>query len=290
MKLIESYFYLLNEIKLITNNEIESEAETELIFGSLKLKKYFGKHFDKIDIFGKYSDLVIKKDIISKFNEILKKRFKGIPIQYILDEAWFYGHRFHVYENNNIKSLIPRNETEIIVESLLEEIKNNESKKITAIDIGAGSCCIPISVALNTNKDIYFDAIEPYSFDIANKNVYKYELSDHIGLHKIGIDEVFDIFKKKYDYVTANLPYISEKNNIAELKFEPKKALYANDNGLGYIKKLIKILPEIIVKNGYAFIEIDPSQTCYFKSLNYFTVEIKKDLNNLDRMALLKLK
>ena len=290
MKLIESYFYLFNEIKLITKNKIESEAEAELIFGSLKFKKYFGKSIYKIDIFGRDSDLELNKEIISHFNEILEMRAKGIPIQYILDEAWFYGHRFHVYENNNIKSLIPRNETEIIVESLIEEIKNNESKNITAIDIGTGSCCIPISVVLNTNKDIYFDAVEPYSFDIANKNISEYELNSHISLHKIGIDKFFDIFRQKYDYVTANLPYISKKNKLTELKFEPEEALYASDDGLSYIKKLIKILPEIMNKNGYAFIEIDPGQAYYFKLLDCFNVEIKKDLNNLDRTVLLKLK
>ena len=71
MKLIESYFYLFNEIKLITNNKIESEAETELIFASLKFKKYFGKSLDKIDIFGKNSDLELNNEIISHFNEIL---------------------------------------------------------------------------------------------------------------------------------------------------------------------------------------------------------------------------
>tara|TARA_S200000501_G_scaffold377558_1_gene436393 strand:- start:2139 stop:3011 length:873 start_codon:yes stop_codon:yes gene_type:complete len=290
MKLIESYFYLLNEIKLITNNEIESEAETELIFGSLKLKKYFGKHFDKIDIFGKYSDLVIKKDIISKFNEILKKRFKGIPIQYILDEAWFYGHRFHVYEDKNSKSLIPRNETEFIVEGLIKKLKMNKLIKFTALDIGTGSCCIPISVILNTNKNVCFDAVEPYSFDIANKNISKYKLNSYINLYKIGIDEIPNIIKKKYDYISANLPYISKKNKIRELRFEPNEALYAGDDGFSYIKKLIKILPEILNKNGIAFIEIDPSQSNYFRSLDYFICEIKKDFNNLDRMVTLKFK
>ena len=55
-------------------------------------------------------------------------RAKGIPLQYILDEAWFYGHRFHVYENNNIKSLIPRNETEIIVESLWKDLSLKKCK------------------------------------------------------------------------------------------------------------------------------------------------------------------
>ena len=91
MKIIDFYFYILNEIKLITNNKIESEAETELIFGSYEFKKYFGQSLSKIDIFGNYSNIILEKEVISHLKKIIKRRSKGIPIQYILDEAWFYG-------------------------------------------------------------------------------------------------------------------------------------------------------------------------------------------------------
>ena len=288
MKIIESYFYILREIKLITHNKIEAEAEAELIFGSYKFKKYFGKSLLKKEIFGNHSNTILKKEVISFLDKILNKRSKGIPIQYLLDEAWFYGHEFHVYKDNNIKALIPRNETEFIIESFLEEVKNNKLNKINAIDIGTGTCCIPISIILNVNKKIYFDAIEPYSYEIAEKNILKYKLSDQIRLHKKGLNNIFDIFNQKYDFVTANLPYIPEEHKISELKFEPDKALYAIDEGLYYIKKLVELLPEIINKNGLAFIEIDPSQSYFFKSLKYFKAEIKKDLNSLKRLVVLK--
>jgi len=290
MKIIDFYLHILNEIKLITNDKIEAEAEAELIFGSNKFKKYFGKSLNKSDIFGNCSDLILKKEVISNLNRILDKRSRGVPIQYILDEAWFYGHKFHVYKDNDIKSLIPRNETELIIERIIEEMDKNELYNASAIDIGAGSCCIPISVILNTNKKINFDAIEPYSYEIAEKNISKYKLKDQIRLHKIGLNNIFDIFRQKYDFVTANLPYISKKNKIHELRFEPSKALYASDEGLYYIKKLIEFLPEIINKYGMVFIEIDPSHAYYFKSLKYFHAEIKKDLNNLDRLVVLKFK
>ena len=130
MKIIDFYFYVLNEITLLTNNKIEAEAEAELIFASKKFKKYFGKSLNKIDIFVTYSNSFLKKEVISYFNEILKERSEGIPIQYILDEAWFYGHEFHVYKNSITKALIPRNETELIVESFIKESKNNEFKSI----------------------------------------------------------------------------------------------------------------------------------------------------------------
>jgi release factor glutamine methyltransferase len=287
MKIIDFYFYILNEIRLLTNNKIEAEAEAELIFGSKKFKEYFGKSLNKIDIFATYSNSILKKDVISYFNEILKKRSKGIPIQYILDEAWFYGHEFHVYENNINKALIPRNETELIVESFIKETKNNEFNSIYALDIGTGSGCIPISILLNSNKNIYFDAIDPYSFKIAKKNISRYKLKSQISLHKIGLDNISNIFTKKYDFVTANLPYIPEDNIINELRYEPSEALYASDKGLFLIKNLIEILPKIIKENGLAFIEIDPEQSYFFKSLKNFSVEIKKDYNNFERLVIL---
>ena len=289
MKIIDFYFYVLNEITLLTNDQIEAEAEAELIFASKKFKKYFGKSLNKIDIFATYSNSFLKKEVISYFNEILKERSEGIPIQYILDEAWFYGHEFHVYKNSITKALIPRNETELIVESFIKESKNNEFKSIYALDVGTGSGCIPISILLNSNKKIYFDAIDPYSFEIAKKNISKYKLNDQISLYKIGLDNISNIFTKKYDLITANLPYISEDNKINELKFEPSEALYAGDKGLSLIKNLINILPKIIKMSGFAFIEIDPEQSYFFKSLKNFKVEIKKDFNNFDRLVILRL-
>ena len=97
-------------------------------------------------------------------------------------------------------------------------------------------------------------------------------------------------FDRKYDIVTANLPYIPEDKKIKELVFEPKEALYAKDNGLHYIKIFFNILPNIIKKNGIAFIEIDPKHSDYLLKLKNFEISIFKDLNNQDRIAKIKLK
>ena len=132
MKIIESYIYTLNKIESITFDKIEAEAETELIFTSKLFKKYFGQSLKKEEVFGKFSHSELKKNTLLNLNEIIKERSKGIPIQYILDEAWFYGHNFHVYINDSHKALIPRNETELIVEKLTEHSK--EKSKYTGID------------------------------------------------------------------------------------------------------------------------------------------------------------
>lgn len=289
MKIIDSYFYALKEIGFFVKNRIESEAETELIFGSNKFKEYFGRSIPKIDIFGRHSDLILEKNIVTFIDEIIKERSKGIPIQYILDEAWFYGHKFHVYIDNTNKSLIPRNETELIVQEALKYIEKNKLGKTSAIDIGTGSCCIPISIILNSKKNIIFDSIDPYTYEVAKKNIMEHSLNDFITLYNCGVDDILTNFNQKYDIVTANLPYISDRNKIEELRFEPNQALYAENEGLFFIKKLIKIIPKILKKEGVVLLEIDPSLTNYFENLTMFNIKIIKDLNNLNRVIELKM-
>ena len=288
MKLIKAYYSILNQIKSITNDEIESRAETDLIFGSNYFKKYHGTALSVIDIFGKYSDLPIKNNIILKLEKIIEKRSKGVPIQYILDEAWFFGHKFHVYIDNKRKTLIPRNETEMIVTKLIKDLKKTPNK--FALDIGTGSCNIPISTILNSKNNIYFDAIDPYTFEIAKKNISNYKLNKFINLYKYKIEDLSKIITKKYDYITANLPYISNKEKIDELKFEPDEALYAKQEGHYFIKILIELLPKIIKKNGIALIEIDPKHTNFLKSKSSLRVIFHKDYNNLERVAEINIK
>jgi len=290
MKIIDSYFYTLKKINFFTNNKIESEAETELIFGSNKFKKYFGKSISKIDIFGRSSDLILKKNTISFIDNVVKQRSEGIPIQYILDEAWFYGHKFHVYLDEKNKSLIPRSETELIVEEALKYIHRNNLEKISALDVGTGSCCIPISIIMNSNENIIFDSIDPHTYKIAKKNILEHSLNNLISLYEYEIDDILTNLNKKYDIVTANLPYISDRNAIKELRFEPFQALYAKDNGSFFIKKLIEIIPKILNREGIVILEIDPSLTKYFENLTKFNIKIIKDFNDFDRVVLVSLK
>ena len=83
MKIIESYFHILNQIKLITNDRIESEAETALIFSSRLFQEYFGQRLEKEEIFGKFSDHDLEENILITLNNIISKRSKGVPIQYL---------------------------------------------------------------------------------------------------------------------------------------------------------------------------------------------------------------
>ena len=260
-----------------------------MIFSSRLFQEYFGQRLEKEEIFGKFSDYDLEENMLTTLNNIINKRSNGVPIQYILDEAWFYGYSFHVYKNDSIKTLIPRNETEFIVEKFIEH-SNRKPKNISVIDIGTGSCCIPISIILNSSNINSFDAIDPHTFEIAKKNISSYKLEGQIKLYNIGIEGILSTLNKKYDIITANLPYIPEDKKIKELNFEPYEALYAKDDGLHYIKMLIGILPVIIKKNGIALIEIDPNHTDYLNDLKNFNVSIFKDLNNLNRIAEIKLR
>ena len=288
MKIIEYYFYIFNQIKNITNDKIEAKSETELILLSNKFKEIFGKSFELKDIFGKSSEEIIEKGKIIELDKILKKRSEGLPLQYALDEAWFYGYKFHVYLNNSTKTLIPRNETEYIVEKVIE-YSESINNYITALDIGTGSCCIPISSILSTNVNLHFDAIDPYTFEIAKKNISNYNLNKTINLYNLGVEDIRKTLINRYDIITANLPYISHERKIKELNLEPSEALYSKEKGFYLIKKLLQILPHILKESGKAFIEIDPSHSKYLSEFKELKVKISKDLNNLERVAEIKI-
>ena len=226
-----------------------------------------------------------------KFQPYLRARFAGtIPSGKRVFDRRFFRHKFHVYFDEKNKSLIPRSETELIVEEALKYIQKNNSKKILALDVGTGSCCIPISIIMNSSRNIIFDSIDPHTYKIAQKNILENSLNNLISLYEYEIDDILTNLNKKYDIVTANLPYISDRNAIKELRFEPDKALYAKDNGSFFIKKLVKIIPKILTTDGIVILEIDPSLTNYFENLKKYNIKIIKDLNDFNRVVLLSLK
>lgn len=217
-----------------------------------------------------------KSILISKTNELkflnLQEKIKnGLPLQYAIGKAYFYGREFIVDRN----VLIPRAETEILVQEALKflelRINNNESwleNEIQIIDIGTGSGCIAISIYKELNKlyplpftlfTLTATDISPAALSIAKKNAKKHQTN--IKFYKS------DLFSnkslpEKFDLILANLPYL--KNNFMDenqnLKFEPKIALDGGKNGLDTVSRLIDLLPRKLAKGGMAILEIDPRQ------------------------------
>lgn len=241
---------------------------------------------------------VLKKTQILRLQKALCQRLKGYSIAAITGHKEFYG--FDFYVNNNV--LIPRPETELLVEETINEIKKRYGQKNILIDIGTGSGCIPISIAKNISCSIIIFATDSSAaaLRMAEKNAKKYNVK--IKLLRGNLLNPLAKYlseKAKKDilfFITANLPYLTEKQFASEpsIQKEPKKALVAdNKNGLALYEKLFgqirKILPKEKIK---IFIEIDPRQSATALKLaqKYFPnakIDIKKDLSGRDRVLII---
>tara|TARA_B100001029_G_scaffold178268_1_gene184664 strand:- start:12552 stop:13427 length:876 start_codon:yes stop_codon:yes gene_type:complete len=291
MKIIDLYRYLCSELKLASNNKIEAEAEAYLVFISEKFSTLNGFNLSKESLYGTKRDIEVKNESYNFILEIIKSRKSGMPIQYIINESWFSNLKFEVFLDECRKTLIPRNETELIVNKSIDFISKNDV--INALDVGTGSGCIPISILNKIEKDINWIAIDPYLNEIASNNAKKYNMSESIEFKKISIQELQKFKSGKYDLITANLPYVPDTSRIENIvRQEPHEAIFGGRDGLKFIKNLVNALPKILMdNNSIAIFEIDPSQVEYFYSLrDKFKVEIMKDIQSLNRVATLSFK
>ncbi|MEA1937179.1 MAG: peptide chain release factor N(5)-glutamine methyltransferase [Patescibacteria group bacterium] len=270
-----------------------------------------------------HNNYKLNKDEEKLFNNFISQREKHKPVAYIINRKEFYGYNFYVNEN----VLIPRPETELIVEKVLKiisgvhslECKNTvsnsayrlkpklRSKKITLLDIGTGSGCIPISILneLVKNKksgfikNTFANDISKKAIEVAKINAKKYNLDQKIkfiigDLEKAISKKIF--LNSSQIIITANLPYI--KNSDYETlqpnvrNYEPAIALKAGKDGLDYIKKLLDLISKTQLKlnqNIYLFLEADPEQmnkitAVLNEKFDNLNIRIIKDLNGKERI------
>ena len=192
-----------------------------------------------------------KKKILKSLDEISK----NYPIDYIINKKNFYGYDYYVNED----VLIPRPETEELVQWVLEDnSNNNKSKKL--IDLCSGSGCIGITISKeNRNIDVTLSDVSEKALEICNKN--KIKLNTCVKTVKLDLNSNF-IFHNKFDIIVSNPPYLStnEANEIGEnVKFEPKIALFAPiNNPLHFYKKIIEFALINLNKKGQIYLEINP--------------------------------
>lgn len=215
-----------------------------------------------------------------KFFGLTDKRIKGEPVQYITGSAFFYGNEFEV----NKDVLIPRFDTEVLVENVLKKIGDRKS----LIDICTGSGCIAVTIKLN-KKDVSVSAsdISPLALNVAKRNAIKYN-SDIEFIES----DMFENIDKTYDVLVSNPPYIETKvcESLDEKvkDFEPRLALDGGEDGLDFYRILAKEGKKHLNKNGLIMLEIgyDQGESTYnlFKENGYEDIEIIKDLSGNDRV------
>ena len=225
----------------------------------------------------------IPKENLNIFNDLVNQRSKGKPIAYLLKKKEFWKNEFVVDRN----VLIPRPDTEILVEQVLELTKNKN--KLNLLDVGVGSGCILLSI-LNEKKNFYGTGVDicDKSLSISRVNSHKLGLKKRVKLFKSNID---NFQYGKYDLIISNPPYIKkydlkclEKDVIG---FEPKQALDGGIEGLSEIRKVISKSSELIKKNGFLILEIGFDQKNRVKQIlqnkGFYIKKIVKDLSGHDR-------
>jgi release factor glutamine methyltransferase len=192
---------------------------------------------------------------IADFNKLIERRKKNEPIAYIFKKKEFWSKDYFV----NNATLIPRPETELLVEQIIKYFKN---KKPFILDVGTGSGCILLSLLaeIKKSKGIGVD-ISKEAIEVASKNAIGFGLKNRSKFYNRSFNKIFN---QKFDLIVSNPPYIKshEIKNLAEdiRKFEPRIALEGGNDGLDVIKKVIYKSKNILKKKGMLALEIGYGQ------------------------------
>lgn len=227
----------------------------------------------------------LKKYYKGNIEDAYKLLDEGLPVQYIVGEVDFYGNIFKV--NKNV--LIPRFETEQLIELTMEYISDKFNGSVDILDIGTGSGCIAITLKKNINSNVDAVDISDKAIEVAKENAI---------LNKVNINifksDMLSNVDKKYDVIISNPPYIGREEEIDSIveKNEPHIALYADNDGLYYYEKILKNCKKNLKYNFIIAFEIGKSQgkkvkNIALKYLDNIDVYIKKDLNHLDRFVII---
>ena len=220
---------------------------------------------------------------LDHFKKLIRERANRKPIAYLLNKKFFWNYEFYINEN----ALIPRPDTEVIINEILRLAKYKN--KINILDIGVGSGCILLTI-LKERKNFYGTGVDisKKSLDISKINAKNLNVENRVKFYKSDIDK---FNKGKYDLVVSNPPYIKSCDlkylERDVINFEPKLALDGGSDGLLQIKKVINKTSELLKKNGKFFLEIGFDQkNKAIKLLNkkgFYINSTLKDLAKNDR-------
>jgi len=237
----------------------------------------------RFDLYVRFEEIVSLENR-EKIKKMVIERAKSKPLQYVIGETEFYGHRFFVNES----VLIPRPETEYLVEKIITEIDSYN----TILDIGSGSGAIAITL----KKELPYLSITAVDISASALKI----ATENAKLNQVEIEFIeSDIFSKlntKFDIIVSNPPYIPQKEYEALdkeiLEYEPKLALLAEDDGLYFYRRILSEAKLYLNVNGKIYFEIGYNQSDRIKKIaenNGFTeIETLKDLNGFDRIMIIK--
>ena len=234
---------------LLKKNKIKSH----LLDSELLLSNVLKKSREKLLI--SYEGQLSRNNI-NIFSKLIKRRLRNEPVAYIFKKKEFWSKDYLVNKN----TLIPRPETELLIDKIVKNFK--QKKNLNILDVGTGSGCILISLIdeIKNSRGIGID-ISRKALKVASKNIRRFKLDKKIKLCNRSIDQVYD---SKFDLVVSNPPYICS-NQIKYLskdvqKYEPRIALDGGNDGLDVIRKVIYKSRNILKRKGMLALEIGYGQ------------------------------
>ena len=292
METIKSH--LIEKTKLLKDNSIDlPKLESRLLLAKALNKDLNWTYLNA----GKE----ISKKKIMIYEMLIKKKIKRFPTAYLLENKEFYSMNFKVNKN----TLIPRPETEIIIEEIKKNFQNK--KRLLVLDLGTGSGCILLSV-LKEFKNAIGIGIDKYSgtIKVAKINSKKNNLSKRTKFFKLDWNQknffkkILKINKKfsgyeKFDLVVSNPPYLLKnemKTLMPEVTYEQKESLYDNKDGLSFYKRILPEINLLLSENSHIYFEINPEnlesieKIC--KNNNFYDFQYINDLSGKKRFVLIK--
>jgi len=234
----------------------------------------------------------LKQFELDAFKKLLKRRVNHEPVQYIIGETEFMGFPFKVDKS----VLIPRPETEILVERAADWLRSRAENARTVLDVGIGSGCIGVSLArLVPNSQVTAVDVSGDALNLAGKNAEINGVSAQITFWQLDI--LSEAPKETYDMIVSNPPYIAEDE--AETlqedihKFEPHEALIAEDDGLTFYRRFALAAREWLTSDGRLMLEIGGSHQSeavrkLFKERGWAQITVHKDYNQQDRIIIVE--
>ena len=238
-------------------------------------------------------DKPLAENEVQMYREFIRKRGLRIPLQYIIGNVEFYGLKFIVNEN----VLIPRPETELLVEKIINE--SDKSTNLKILDIGSGSGNISLSISKNLpNSNVVGIDISESALEVAKQNAKLNSLQDRVEFKVFNImcDDLNSL--GKFDLIVSNPPYVSEndyENLEPELKnYEPKIALSDNSDGVSFYRHIIEVSNQILNSPGKLYFELGIDQSTqvkkFFEQKDFNNITVTKDYSRIDRIICGELK
>lgn len=265
----------------LSEKQIESPRLTaELLLASVL-------NCERIHLYTRFDQPLVREEL-DQYKTLLRRRLRREPLQYILGYTEFFGRRIRVREG----VLIPRPETEHVVEAALEIVRDRNMEDPLILDIGTGSGCIALTLAqeLPRAKILAIDVSEE-ALTIAHENVTLHGVDRQVSLKKLDVfhSQISIPDEGNYDLIVSNPPYIS-RNEWEQLPdeiklHEPKYALTDGDDGLRFYKRMAHLAPKLLRKNGWLICEVGYDQFERVEALfDAHEIRCWKDLSGIKRI------